>query len=93
MTDDLAISVARISIPRVDLDDASAAVEAIAAADYEFVSPGMPGATLDSELEFRALARYLGSQTQLSFAGAFGVIDAIAKIGFKIRKASTSISA
>jgi hypothetical protein len=82
-TDNLALRVARIAKPRLDLDDASAAIDAIAARGHRFVAPGTLG-TLQSEDEYRNLARDLRSKTQISFAAAFGVLDAIGKIGFQI---------
>jgi hypothetical protein len=88
-TDNVALRIARIAVPSLDLDDASAAIDAITARGCEFVSPGMPGRMLESEEAFRNLANYLRTETGLSFAAAFGAIDAIAKLGFKIR-ASTS---
>lgn len=84
--DSLAIRVARLA--QIDLDDASAAIDAIAARGHQFVAPGMPG-TMESEDEFRSLARYLRAETALSYAAAFGALDAIAKLGFKITSTVT----
>jgi HEAT repeat protein len=91
-TDSLALHVARIAVPRLDLDDANIVIDAITARGHEFVAPGTLG-TLESEEAFRNLAKYLRSETKLSFAAAFGAIDAITKLGFKIREPKASTSA
>lgn len=83
-TDNLALQIARIAVPTLDMNDASAAIDAISARGHQFVAPGLAGRTLKTELEFRNLARYLRAETDLSFAAAFGAIDAISKLGFNI---------
>lgn len=80
-TDSLALRIARVA--RLDPHDATAAIDAIVARGHQFVAPGTPG-TLESEEAFRNLARYLRTEAALSFAKAFGVFDALARLGFKI---------
>ena len=54
------------------------------------VSPGAPGNILETDVAFRRMADRLRSKTGLSFTAAFGAIDAITKLGFKIREPNAS---
>jgi hypothetical protein len=84
--DDLALHVTRSAAPRVDLDEAASALDAMRALGYSFVAPGTPGRYIESDEAHRGLAEFIRGETSLSFANAFAVLDAIAKLGYRIRE-------
>jgi hypothetical protein len=82
--ENLALRVARTAA--MTFDDVSAALDAMTALGYTFVSPGTPGRILESDDAQRGLAEYLRNETSLSFASAFEVLHALAKLGYRIRE-------